>query len=114
MRTEVDRLVTERALRLISERRNLALFDHEEIADQLGTKNVCAKVSPALAAEIDEVAGLLGISKRRFLEAAMCDAVFKAQAIIREEGLWPELEYADGSEQANAGAESMSGGHKPC
>ncbi len=91
MRSEVDLLVTERALRLIAIRRNSDLMDHPQFAESVGTRNVCAKVSPQLADEIDSIAGLLGISKRRFLEAAFHDAVGKALSILKAEGVAEEL-----------------------
>lgn len=90
MRGEVDLLVTERALRLIATRRNSDLMD-PQFAESVGTRNVCAKVSPLLAGEIDSIAGLLGISKRRFLEAAFLDAVGKALSILKAEGVAEEL-----------------------
>lgn len=55
------------------------------------TKNVCARVSPQLADEIDNVVSLLGISKRRFLEAAFIEAVNRANEIMENEGLFDQL-----------------------
>lgn len=95
MRSILDALVTEKTLSLISTRRNSALLDliaDDQVEHNVPLKNVCAKVSPQLAEQIDEVVGLLGISKRRFLEAAFIEAVSKAQEIMLREGLWEALD----------------------
>lgn len=93
-RSVLDALVTEKTLNLISSWRNADLLDliaDEQIPDSVPLKNVCAKVSQQLSDKIDEVCGLLGISKRRFLEAAFIEAVQKAEAIMEAEGLWEAL-----------------------
>jgi len=90
MRTPLNALVTEKVLHLISVRRASDLFDlvaEGQIENNIELKNVCAKVSPQLSGDIDEICGLLNISKRRFLEAAMIDAVAKARLIIQREEL---------------------------
>lgn len=94
MRSALDALVTEKALAFIAARRSLDsdLPDMLEDSNSVVTKNVCAKVSVQLADELDEVCGLLRISKRRFIEAAFVDAVDRANAIIADEGVWQELE----------------------
>ena len=86
MRSQLDALVTGRALRLIDQTRNADILDHlPEL--QAGTRNVCAKVSPELADDIDAVCGLLGVSKRRWLEAAFVEALDKTYAILKAEGV---------------------------
>ncbi|MGE8450148.1 MAG: hypothetical protein ACN6OP_05875 [Pseudomonadales bacterium] len=96
MRSPLDALVTEKALHLISGSGNADLADHLGLTDQVETsgqiKNVCAKVATELAEEIDGIVGLLGISKRRFLEAAMIEAVQKAKGILDAEGVWEWLD----------------------
>ena len=117
-RSFLDSLVTEKSLAFINNNRELA--DHcinspqseplsEKLLDGLTpeqadefrqfhaqifieTKNVCAKVSPVLAKEIDDVCSDLGISKRRFLEAAFVDAVSRAKAIMEAEGVYELME----------------------
>jgi len=64
-------------------------------------KNVCAKVSPQLSDDIDDICGLLSISKRRFLEAAMLEAVSKARYIIQREEL-DEVLVGDDYDLSNA------------
>lgn len=91
MRSPLNALLTEKALALVSARRNSDLLDHvlndPEQPTLIPLKNVCAKVSPELSADIDEVCALLGISKRRFLEAAFVDAVQQAYDVLRSEGV---------------------------
>lgn len=93
MRTPLDSLITEHALRLVNQSGNADFTDVivdgrvPLVSGELPLKNVCAKVHPLLSDEIDQVVDLLGISKRRFLEAAFIEAVNKAKAIIDAEGV---------------------------
>lgn len=93
MRTALDALVTERSLAFVSggASSDWAQLMSASALEAAGIKNVCARVSSDLAGEIDQVVGLLGISKRRFLEAAMLDAVEKAKSVMRAEGVFDEL-----------------------
>lgn len=107
MRSQIDSLVTEKALSLINGSSSDGVLDHilgeqsESVmksVDPTFLKNVCAKVSVQLSDEIDKVCDFLGISKRRFLEAAFLDALQKAYAIIAEEGVADALNAgSDGS-----------------
>lgn len=65
------------------------MLDSEEAASVV--KNVCAKVSVELSDKIDSICGFLGISKRKFIEAAFIEAVAKAHAIIDNEGVHDHL-----------------------
>ena len=99
MRSPLNALITEKALSFISTRRNSDLFELiacDQIDHAFPLKNVCAKVMPELSDEIDEICGLLGISKRRFLEAAMVEALSKAKGIIAREGVWEAIEDGPG------------------
>lgn len=107
MRSKIDSLVTEKALSLINDSTSDFIVDHVlgdqgefpvKSAESLPLKNVCAKVSTQLSEEIDKVCDFLGISKRRFLEAAFIDALDKAQAIISSEGV--EAALASGQDGA--------------
>jgi hypothetical protein len=91
MRTPLDALVTKHTLQRIAVATNSGLIDYLDngrTEHNVPLKNVCAKVLPELAEEIDSVVGLLGVSKRQFLEAAFIEAIFRAKAIIDQEGLW--------------------------
>lgn len=96
MRTALDALVTEKTLAAMSVGRNAEVLDW--VLDggdgNFPVKNVCAKVAPQLSDEIDNICGVLSISKRRFLEAAFIDAVKRAHTIMRDEGLWEVLNEA--------------------
>ena len=97
MRSPLNALLTEKALHAVSIRRNAELTDHilnnpEWEPPQVAIKNVCAKVSVDLSDEIDEVVALLGIHKRRFLEAAFIEAIAMARQIMEDEGVNASLE----------------------
>lgn len=91
MRTPLNLLVTERILTRISQSGNSDLLelalDDSDLGERI-TKNVCAKVSIQLSDRIDEIVGILGCSKRKFLEAAFLEAVDKADLIITREGFY--------------------------
>jgi hypothetical protein len=89
-RSPIEALVLEKSLALMAVGRNSDIIDYAIQTDQaenLPIKNVCAKVSTALSDDIDSVCGLLGISKRRFLEAAFVEALALAHDIIEAEGV---------------------------
>lgn len=98
-RSLLDALVTEKSLHFISIRANADLVDMladgrlQIEGEESPLKNICAKCTPHLSDQVDEVVGLLGISKRRFLEAAIIDAVNKAHEIMRSEGVFDEPEF---------------------
>lgn len=86
-RSPLDHLVTQKTLESMDT--NGFLLDaiaEDTLVHNVELKNVCAKVHPELAAEIDNICGLLGISKRRFLEAAFVEAINQAKAIMDREG----------------------------
>ena len=100
-RSPLDALVTEKTLSRISVARNAQIVDliasgRIETSEPLPLKNVCAKVIPELADEIDEICGLLDISKRAFIEAAFLEAVSKARSIMKAEGLFEKLNQWEG------------------
>jgi hypothetical protein len=92
-RTRFDSLVTEKALHLVNG------ADSSHILELMGNdpdynavlKNVCAKVSVQLSDKIDSVCGMLDISKRAFIEAALIQAVEQAEAIMDDEGVFEYL-----------------------
>jgi hypothetical protein len=91
----LDNLITEKALAVVNRSGNANLLDSflaDQVEEALPIKNVCAKVAGELSDQIDEVVGLLGISKRRFLEAAFIEAVSRAQAIMEREGVYHSME----------------------
>ena len=93
MRSPFESLVTQKALVFVASVGQPDLVDAMiEAGAPVATKNVCAKVSPELAAQIDDVVGLLGISKRRFLEAAFIEAVRRAEEIMEAEGVYEALD----------------------
>lgn len=88
-RSSFNALVTEKSLRIYNG------YDTAEFltkaSEELALKNVCARVHPELAERIDQIVGLLEISKRRFLEAAFIEAVEQAERIMREEGVFDRI-----------------------
>lgn len=58
----------------------------------LPLKNVCAMVSQDLFDDLSNVCGLLDISKRSFIEAALIEALQKAHQVMEQEGVEAILE----------------------
>lgn len=52
--------------------------------DQKELRNICALVSTSLFDRVEQTCNFLEISKRRFVEAALIDALEKASLIINE------------------------------
>jgi hypothetical protein len=106
-RTALDLLVTAQSLSIVSGSFPFEVADRfienailsgEPLGPDVVLKNVCAKVSEQLSQRIDNVVNFLGVSKRRFLEAAFIDAVEKSIAIMKTEGVFEvigELEDQD-------------------
>lgn len=51
-------------------------------AEPVQVRQMCAKVSPQLYDSLEKVCELLDLSKRAFIEAAVSDAVLRAEAQI--------------------------------
>lgn len=47
-----------------------------------GVRNMCAKVSNELYEELEQVCGLLSMSKREFIEGAVSESLARAQELI--------------------------------
>jgi hypothetical protein len=88
-RTNINAMVTERALALLSSN-NIDL--DESLLDPKQTKNVCAKLSVELSDRIDSLVGLLGVSKRLWLESAILDALEQSSRILEQEGVFDMLD----------------------
>lgn len=84
-RSSIDSLVTEKALAILNGHDNSSVIDLIS-SDLPEVKNVCAKLSVKLSDDIDQVCDFLDISKRVFIEAALVDALSKANQIIEDEG----------------------------
>ena len=94
-RTELEEMILFKALGFKQSRTGVNLIDHIEngnITANIELKNVCAKVSPELAEELDNTCHLLGISKRRFVEAAIVEALNKADEIMADVDIFGEVE----------------------
>lgn len=108
MRTPLDMLVTHASLSHMVQKDVFHLFEDElEASGQC--KNVCAKVSVQLSDEIDNICGLLNISKRKFIEAAFIEAITKAKAIIDAEGVY---EYLEDCQKERQEREAVRQAHK--
>lgn len=88
-RTIFEELVLGKAYEMKNSLANNDLLDMLEksgsIPETLQLKNVCAKVSTELSDQLDDVCHLLSISKRRFIEAALIEALKTARSIMDDE-----------------------------
>lgn len=62
----------------------LAERENEEQIGEVKFKNVCAKLTEQLVDRMEGTCGMLGISKRKFIELAVCDALERCDSIIEE------------------------------
>src|SRR5664280_2600827 len=87
-RTQFEEMILGKALAFKAGSNNSDLLDliaNDQIQHTVELKNVCAKVSPQLADKLEEVCGLLSISKRRFIEAALIEALNQAEEIMHND-----------------------------
>jgi hypothetical protein len=96
MRSPLDLLLTERTLHRV---RSICDGDlPDSIIDQVMPdsspiiKNMCAKVSVQLVDRLDSTCQLLDVSKRKFIETAVIEALDKADQIMGSEGVWEAFE----------------------
>ena len=66
-----------------------ALDENPEQADTL-TKNVCARVPPQLAQDMEAVGGMLDLNKREIITMALNDFLDKARDTLTEFKAWPD------------------------
>lgn len=76
------------------------ILDHfvaqnENSVGQLELKNVCAKVSVELADELDNACNLLGLSKRRFIESAIINALDEFKRVAAEVNMFERIEQQE-------------------
>jgi hypothetical protein len=87
MVSNIEQLATFKALEQSRQQRNAGLLDHfirQEGAEKLGLKRIQFETHPDLADHLDDVCRTLDVSKREFLEAALVDAIAKAEAQFGE------------------------------
>ena len=56
------------------------------------TKNVCAHIPIALANDMEQLSGLIGLNKREMITMALHDFLDKARGVIDEFNAWPAVE----------------------
>lgn len=85
MKTYFEEFITYRALDVkFSARHNLGHLP-DEVLDRAQFRNVCAKLDPNLVERLDQTTGLLGITKRDFIELALLDSLDRAENILHHE-----------------------------
>ena len=67
-----------------------------------GARQVCAMVSQPLFDDLEQKCGALEISKRRFVEGALIDALDKVSRIMRQVGVFEHAEDVPAAEGAKA------------
>jgi hypothetical protein len=98
---QLTELLMYRALHFKQSGRNDIIVDHmlatdSEAINKLQIRNVCAKVSNELADRLDNMCGLLDISKRRFVEAAIINALDEADRVVSEVNMTEAFETEEG------------------
>lgn len=85
MKNLFDEFITYRSLHLkYASSHNLGFFP-DEILDVSQFRNVCAKLHPELIDRLESTIGLLGMTKRDFIELALLDALDRAEKILHED-----------------------------
>lgn len=106
MRTELNKLLTQKTLAAISVVTNEALFDmvdsNDGLPEHILSKNLCVKVTPGFNDKIEEICGTLSITKRRFIEACLREGIEQAEKILEEEGFYEAVEWQHRQEKEEA------------
>jgi len=55
-------------------------------------RQMCAKVSHLVYEDLEQICGLLDMSKREFIESAVMDALARAHEVINKSGVMDQLE----------------------
>lgn len=87
MVSNIEQLATFKALEQSRQDRNAGLLDHfirQEGSEKLGLKRIQFETHPSLADHLDDVCRTFDVSRREFLEAALVDAIAKAEAQFGE------------------------------
>ncbi len=96
--SDFEQFITYRALAFKFETlRNESLTDRllDSAVSDPQLKNVCAKLSVELSDRIDRTVDHLGVSKRKFIEAALIEALDFADHVLDcvvEDSDWPEVQ----------------------
>jgi hypothetical protein len=95
-----DDLIRYKALHLkyVSSGANVMELLATKLEHSVPMKNVCAMISQELFDDLTGTCALLDISKRTFIEAAIIEALAKANAIMNEEHLEEHLVARSNSE----------------
>jgi hypothetical protein len=80
-----DELVQLQVLKHKSPERPFPLID-KLVDEHPEMRQMCAKVHPSLIDRLDQVTNLLDMSKREFIEAAVSDALARAEEAIERSG----------------------------
>lgn len=87
---DFDELVQLQVLKLKAQQRGKGpLLEHviEHAGDVPELRQMCAKVSSVMYDDLEQVCGLLDMSKREFIEAAVSDALTRAHQVIDRSGV---------------------------
>lgn len=94
---DFESLVRFKTLQEVYTRNNSGLVDHflkdPSVAEQIGLKKLQFDVSKQLFDGVEAICVMLGMSKREFLEAAVSDAINRANAIVAESSLNDEEQH---------------------
>jgi hypothetical protein len=85
-----DQLLRYKALGFLHTASNTALTDmlaDNAVEHNVPMKNVCAMITQELFDDLNQTCSLLDISKRSFIEAAIIEALAKADKVMEEEGV---------------------------
>lgn len=105
MSNHFDQLIRYKALAFKFSGAGFSLVDavlEQNGPEALKMKQVCAPLSVQLVERMENVLGLLNMSKREFIEIAVIEALDKAEAIIDEENVFEYHEAMDAAEKGEA------------
>lgn len=93
----LDEKIQLKVLQLKASANHGMLLEHliEHGGDEIPLRQMCAKVSPALHDRLEQMTSMLNMSKREFIEAAVIDALDRADDVLERTGTLRQLNLID-------------------
>ncbi len=60
------------------------LLENPELVEKLKLRTVCTAIVPSVFDDLEDLCNLLGVTKRRFAEMALIEAIEKANLIVKQ------------------------------
>ena len=88
---QIERLIAGGSMSVVKDGEQITATDLEQVVP-FKVQNVCAKLAQPLVDRLDEALGVLGMTKRDFIELALIEALDKVDQVLKDTDAF---EYVD-------------------